>query len=245
MTTVAENEAAHTLPFTQALEQAEAQARSTLAPALHGRLSDAVALVQNGRVFQTSTGEWQVDSTSRTGLTYSVNGSCTCDDHHFNKPRWCKHQLAMFLSQRVCTLMQPPAPQSPAVETEPPPPPVPEAPAPAPEPAPAPGKRAIPAHFLQQIQGQTFIKYAGLLQLAHERGLQELRATWTFNDGELSLARAVALFPFGTFEECGDSTPESGRRVGVHWRRMSLTRAKARCLRDALGLDLCSLEEME
>ena len=52
-------------------------------------------------------------------------------DMHYNQPRWCKHQLAMFLSQRVLSLMhQPPAPvippepapavapQSPAVETE-------------------------------------------------------------------------------------------------------------------------------
>ena len=134
---------------------------------------------------------------------------------------------------------------------------LPEAPAPAAEgttdtttapggdSTPAPGKRGIPAHFLQQIQGQTFIKYAGLLQLAHNRGLQELRATWTLNAEALSLAHAIAVFPFGTFEECGDSTPESGRRVGVHWRRMSLTRAKARCLRDGLGIDVCSLEEME
>lgn len=37
-----------TLTFTQALMQAEAQARSTLAPELHERLSAAVALVQAG-----------------------------------------------------------------------------------------------------------------------------------------------------------------------------------------------------
>ena len=140
------------------------------------------------------------------------------------------HRIAAGIAKRVQEMV----PQSPPVETE----------AAAPDPAPAPGKRAIPAHFLQHIQGQTFIKYAGVLQLAHERGLQELRATWTYNDGELSLAHAVALFPFGTFEECGDSTPESGKRVGLHWRRLSLTRAKARCLRDALGIDMCSVEEL-
>jgi hypothetical protein len=97
------------LTLTQALCQAEAQARSTLPVELHERLSAAVALVKDGRVFQDSAGDWQVDSSSEAGLTYTVNGSCNCSDHHFNKPRWCKHQLAMFLSQRVLSLMAQPA----------------------------------------------------------------------------------------------------------------------------------------
>ena len=145
MKTVPELEAVGTLTFHQALIQAEAQARSTLDFSLHERLSCAVSLVKDGRVFQTSDGTWQVDSSSTQGLTYSVNGTCNCDDHHFNKPRWCKHQLAMLLSQRVLTLMHQPstAPVVPEMiepwadnDLEPPPPPV--------EPAPAqkPGQRA-------------------------------------------------------------------------------------------------------
>ena len=98
-----------TLTFHQALTQAEAQARSTLDAALHERLSCAVSLVRDGRVFQTSAGLWQVDSSTTAGLTYSVNGTCSCEDYHFNKPRYCKHQLAMFLSQRVLSLMRQPA----------------------------------------------------------------------------------------------------------------------------------------
>ena len=62
MSTVAEIEAAGTLTFHAALAMAEAQARSTLDLALHERLSCAVALVKDGRVFQTSAGLWQVDS---------------------------------------------------------------------------------------------------------------------------------------------------------------------------------------
>src|ERR1700750_314990 len=100
-----------TLTFVQALTQAEAQARTTLPVELHERLSAAVALVTDGRVFQTTDGTWQVDSTSREGLVYSVHGTCQCNDLHYNKPRWCKHQLAMLLSQRVMFLLQrPPAP---------------------------------------------------------------------------------------------------------------------------------------
>jgi hypothetical protein len=53
--------------FTEALTRAEAQARSTLVPALHERLADAVTLVKDGRVFQATDGTWQVDSSSREG----------------------------------------------------------------------------------------------------------------------------------------------------------------------------------
>jgi hypothetical protein len=75
------------LSFTQALLQAEAQARSSLDVALHERLSAAMALVTDGRVFQTSDGTWQVDSASSEGLTYTVNGTCDCALHkqHDNK----------------------------------------------------------------------------------------------------------------------------------------------------------------
>jgi hypothetical protein len=187
------------LTFAQALLQAEAMARSTLPTELHERLSAAVALVKAGRVFQDSTGSWQVDSASREGITYSVNGSCTCDDAHYNKPAYCKHRLAMFLSQRVMSLMAVPAasvvPQAPPVETEPvmsalPTPPLAEPPA------------GIASQHIVMIQNKPFVKFAGLLQLAHDRGLVSLTVDWTSNDADLSLAHAVATFQDGRrFEE--------------------------------------------
>jgi hypothetical protein len=103
----------HHLSFSQALIEAESQARKTLPSTLHERLAHAAELVRGGRVFQDSDGGWQVESASQAGLTYSVNGACQCSDHHYNHPPQglCKHRLSMFLSQRVMTLMQqPPAP---------------------------------------------------------------------------------------------------------------------------------------
>ena len=96
------------------------------------------------------------------------------------------------------------------------------------------------------IQGKPFVKFAGLLQMAHERGLVALTADWTYNDAELSLAHAVATFQDGRrFEESGDATPaNTNRKVAVHFRRVALTRAKARVLRDALGVDLVAVEEL-
>ena len=104
--------------FTQALTQAETQARTTLDSALHERLSCALALVTDGRVFQCTDGTWQVESASREGLIYGVNGTCTCDDVRFNHPPQglCKHRLAVYLARRASQLLaQPPTPILPEV----------------------------------------------------------------------------------------------------------------------------------
>jgi hypothetical protein len=245
-----------TLTFSQALLQAEAQARSTLDEALHERLSAGVALVKDGRVFQDSAGLWQVDSSSQEGLVYSVNGSCHCDDVHYNKPpkNLCKHRLAVFVSQRVITLMQ--QPPKPVVPVPVDPETVPEAwpdndpeepAAPAPDPAvPLPeAPCSIDPRHIVLIQGKPFVRFAGLLNLAHQRGLQSLKVTWSYNDAELSLAHAVAAFPFGVFEESGDATKDNvNKKVAPHFRRCALTRASARCLRLALGLDMVAVEEL-
>jgi hypothetical protein len=122
-------------------------------------------------------------------------------------------------------------------------PPSPPAQPAAPEEAP----QGIPTQYVVMIQGKPFVKFAGLLQMAHERGLVALTADWTYNDAELSLAHAVATFQDGRrFEESGDATPgNTNRKVAVHFRRVALTRAKARVLRDALGVDLVSVEELD
>jgi hypothetical protein len=101
-----------------------------------------------------------------------------------------------------------------------------------------------PRHIVL-IQGKPFVKFAGLLDLAHKRGLQALKVDWTANDAELSLAHAVAVFPFGTFEESGDASPSNvNKKVAPHFRRCALTRAAARCLRLALGLEMVAVEEL-
>jgi hypothetical protein len=90
------------------------------------------------------------------------------------------------------------------------------------------------------------LKFAGLLQMALDRGLVGLTADWTFNDATLSLAHAVATFQDGRrFEESGDASPDNcTKKVAAHFRRVALTRAKARVLRDALGVELVAVEEV-
>ena len=237
-----------TLTFHQALILAEAQARAGLPYELHERLSCAISLVKNGQVFQEEGGHtWTVASTSKPGNEYRINGQgCQCEDAHYRARKRCKHALAVYLSQHVVTLMsKPPAPVVPELvgpgldndaELVPQAPPV--------ETAPTPAHGVDPRHIVE-IQGRPFIKYVGLLELAHQRGLQSLTVHWTHNSDDLSLAHALAVFPFGTFEECADSTPANvGKKVALHWRRLSLTRAKARVLRDALNVDMVALEEL-
>ena len=90
------------------------------------------------------------------------------------------------------------------------------------------------------------MRFAGLLKMAHEQQLIELSETWTYNDPELSLAHAVALFEDGRrFEGSGDASPSNvTKKVAPHFRRVALTRAKSRALRDALNIDLVAVEEL-
>jgi hypothetical protein len=232
------------LTFRDALDQAEVLARQNLPQVLHERLSCAVALVKSGAVLQMDDGAWEVGSASVPGKQYHINGTgCPCEDAHYRAPQGrCKHVLSVFLARKALALMgaqtalaPQAAPPAGGSQEEPP----------AAEPV-LTRKRVIPAHFLQQLQGKPFIKFVGLLQMAHEEGLVSLTEEWTFNSEELSLAHAVATFADGRmFAGSGDSTPQNAKNIGLAWRRMALTRAKARALRDGLAIDMCSVEEME
>ena len=109
-----------------------------------------------------------------------------------------------------------------------------------------PQETALHAQYLQLIDGKPFVKYAGLLTLAHAQGLQQLDAWFTGVSDTLAVAHATATFRDGRrFSESGEATPENvGRRVRPHFARLALTRAKARCLRDALNIALCAVEEL-
>ena len=100
---------------------------------------------------------------------------------------------------------------------------------------------------MQLIDGQPFVKYAGLLTMAHAQGLQQLEARFTEVSETRAVAQATATFTDGRrFTESGEATPENvGSKVRPHFARLALTRAKARCLRDALNIGLCAVEEVD
>ncbi len=218
----------------------EAKARQAL-PTHAERITKAVALILDGHVSRQADGTFQVKSQSQRGhKTYTVNGQCECMDARKSSDGRCKHLLASMIWRRAQRLLQEPAAPSTDTVQEP------EAAAPTITLDLDPTQCTIDPKYVVMIQGKPFVRYAGLLQMALERGLVSLTADWTYNDAELSLAHAVATFADGRrFEESGDASPANcTRMVATHFRRVALTRAKARVLRDALGIDLVAVEEL-
>jgi hypothetical protein len=101
--------------------------------------------------------------------------------------------------------------------------------------------------WVKLIHGKEFISYEGLLAMAHEHGLQKLKAEFISVTDKLALAAAYATFKDGReFWEAGDATPTNvHEQVKKHFPRVALTRAKARVLRDALNIGMVSVEELE
>jgi hypothetical protein len=219
--------------FRSAVADLAAKAAETLPAESAGRVEAAVKIVLAGDVTLLPDGTATVASGSDPAKSYTVNGVCSCQDYERAPAHWCKHRISRGMLIRLGRLQ-------PTEE------PTPEEIPPMPEPdAAESAARSIDPRWLCVIKGKPFVRYEGLLAMAHERGLQGLKADWTYNDAEVSLAHAVAVFPFGTYEESGDSSPSNvGAQVRPHWRRMALVRAKARCLRDALNIGVCSLAEI-
>jgi hypothetical protein len=94
-----------------------------------------------------------------------------------------------------------------------------------------------------------FVLYAGLLDLAHERGLKAITTTLVQAPSELNgstaICHATVQLEAGTFSGIGDANPGNVTRMMVpHLIRMAETRAKARALRDAVNIGTASLEEL-
>jgi hypothetical protein len=212
------------------------KARAKL-PECSGRVDSAVKIVLAGDVELQADGTAKVASQSNGSTAYHiVNGHCDCKDFAKAPHNFCKHRLSAAIARRAQELVKAQASNGHAAPT----------PAPAQAEAPVPTPQGVLAQHVVMIQGKPFVKFSGLLAMAHERGLVALTADWTFNDAELSLAHAVATFQDGRrFEESGDASPtNTTKKVAVHFRRVALTRAKARVLRDALGIDLVAVEEL-
>jgi hypothetical protein len=110
--------------------------------------------------------------------------------------------------------------------------PAPHADDPAPAQAEAPGVPEVLKPYLVTLHGKQFVRYVGLLLLAHQRGLQSLKTHFLSVTAELAMAEAEATFADGrVFSEAADATPTNvGLQVKAHYPRMALTRAKARTL---------------
>ena len=103
--------------------------------------------------------------------------------------------------------------------------------------------------FIVERDGRSFVLYAGLLDLAHERGLRGITTTLVQVPSELNgmaaIVHATVETEQGTFTGLGDASPGNVTRLmAPHLIRMAETRAKARALRDAVNVGVTAFEEL-
>jgi hypothetical protein len=107
----------------------------------------------------------------------------------------------------------------------------------------------VKKEFIVERDGRSFVLYAGLLDLGHERGLRSITTTLVQVPGELNgmtaIVHATVETEGGTFTGLGDASPGNVTRLmAPHLIRMAETRAKARALRDAVNVGVTALEEL-
>jgi hypothetical protein len=103
--------------------------------------------------------------------------------------------------------------------------------------------------FIKTLQGRDYVLYGGLLELVKQRGLKRISTKViqipSMDNGMYGVVEAEVETEDGIFKEVGDASPESvNRAIQPHLLRMAATRAKARAMRDAVGVDMVALEEL-
>ncbi|NLS44179.1 MAG: hypothetical protein GX969_00330 [Firmicutes bacterium] len=103
--------------------------------------------------------------------------------------------------------------------------------------------------FVKSLQGRDYVLYGGLLELVRQRGLKRINTKViqipSTDNGMYGVVEAEIETEDGIFKELGDASPESvNRTIQPHLLRMAATRAKARAMRDAVGIDMVALEEL-
>ena len=181
------------------------------------------------KVFLVGDGSYLVES-SQNRICYKVrvaNGTkvCTCEDFAANAesdPEFiCKHILAVHSNGNGHPVLP--------VEKD---------------------KPKLDERFVMTIQGREFVRYSGLLDLAHQRGLATLTVEAvqypTKDNGNEAICKAVAESHLGdVFIDIGDANPTNVNKViASHLLRMASTRAKARVLRDMTNIGMTCLEEL-
>jgi hypothetical protein len=113
-----------------------------------------------------------------------------------------------------------------------------------------PEKPRLDERFVTKFKDKEFVLYAGLLDLAHQRGLLKLEVEPiqypTKDNGYEAICKAVATSSAGeVFVDIGDANPNNtNKMIALHLLRMASTRAKARVLRDMNNIGMTALEEL-
>ncbi|MFC1578461.1 SWIM zinc finger family protein [Thermodesulfobacteriota bacterium] len=190
------------------------------------------AKAESLRVLQADDGSFYVES-EKGKILYNVilddeETSCTCGDFAKNSKKdsnfQCKHMLAVLNA-------------IPKQEIE--------------------NARYCEKHvpklddrFMTNIKGKDFVLYAGVLDLATQKGLLKLEVELlqypTKENGNEAICRAVAESKTGeVFADIGDANPNNCHSmIAKHLIRMASTRAKGRALRDMCNISIVCLEEL-
>ncbi len=103
--------------------------------------------------------------------------------------------------------------------------------------------------FIIDIKGKEFVLYSGLLDLAHQKGLQRIEVEAvqypTAENGFEAICKATVESKEKLYIELGDANPKNTNKMVVHHiLRVAATRAKARALRDFTNIGMTCLEEL-
>lgn len=108
----------------------------------------------------------------------------------------------------------------------------------------------VPKEFIKSLQGKDFVLLGGLLELAHQDGLNytstDIIQFPNQENGNTTIVRAVVRTGKGEFSGIGDASPASvpNKSIAVHSIRMAETRAMARALRVATNVSMTAFEEL-
>lgn len=108
----------------------------------------------------------------------------------------------------------------------------------------------IDDRFIIQLQGKNYVTYEGLLDQAHQLGLESIKVDVVQlpaqDNNMTAVCRASAKAGDKTFVDFGDASPTSvGQKLVPHILRMASTRAKARALRDMTNIGITAIEELD
>ena len=104
--------------------------------------------------------------------------------------------------------------------------------------------------FIIEIEGNEFVKYPGLLDLGHQKGISQIEVDIiqipNSENKNSAICKATVMSKVGeTFTDVGDANPQNcNSKVSKHLLRMASTRAIARALRSFTNVGLTALEEL-
>ncbi len=184
------------------------------------------------KVLQSEDGQFFVES-GEGKILYNVvlndsGDSCTCGDWAKNSKRdpnfHCKHILAVYNAIPKKQVESATFLEKPMARLD--------------------------ERWITKIEGREFVKYPGLLDLAHQKGISSIEVEIvqmpTKENGNFAVCRATVMSKVGeTYSDIGDASPaNTNSKVSKHLLRMASTRAIARALRSYTNVGMTALEEL-